>query len=153
LHEEYRAVVDAGFVLQIDDPRTSRLVWDMLKPEPTVEAYRKFARLRIDAVTMRSPASPRSGCATICAGAAGTGAYPRPAARAHHRSDPPGEGTDLIPSAAADRILRYAAIVGRGNVLAGTDSGLGGRVHADLAWAKLRTLVEGARLASQSLWA
>ncbi len=50
------------------------------------------------------------------------------------------------------RILRYAAIVGRENIIAGTDCGLGGRVHADLAWAKLRTLAEGARLASQSLW-
>ena len=51
-----------------------------------------------------------------------------------------------------DRILRYAAIIGRENVIAGTDCGLGGRVHADLAWAKLRTLVEGTRLASTSLW-
>jgi methionine synthase II (cobalamin-independent) len=41
---------------------------------------------------------------------------------------------------------------GRGNVVAGTDCGLGGRVHANLAWAKLRALVEGARLASTSLW-
>jgi len=48
--------------------------------------------------------------------------------------------------------LRYTAIVGRENVIAGTDCGLGGRVHADLAWAKLRTLVEGARLASTFLW-
>ena len=40
----------------------------------------------------------------------------------------------------------------RENAIAGTDCGLGGRVHADLAWAKLRTLVEGARLASTSLW-
>ena len=54
--------------------------------------------------------------------------------------------------AAADRALRYAAIVGRENVIAGTDCGLGGRVHGDLAWAKLRVLAEGARLASKSLW-
>ena len=47
---------------------------------------------------------------------------------------------------------RVAQIVGRENVIAGTDCGLGGRVHADLAWAKLRTLAEGARLASKSLW-
>jgi 5-methyltetrahydropteroyltriglutamate--homocysteine methyltransferase len=56
------------------------------------------------------------------------------------------------PLLVSDRIRRYAAIVGRENVIAGTDCGLGGRVHADLAWAKLRTLVEGARLASTSLW-
>jgi len=48
-----------------------------------------------------------------------------------------------ISESAADRILRYAGIVGRENVIAGTDCGLGGRVHADLAWAKLRTLVDG----------
>ena len=56
------------------------------------------------------------------------------------------------PRLVADRILRYTAIVGRENVIAGTDCGLGGRVHADLAWAKLHTLVAGARLASTSLW-
>ena len=62
--------------------------------------------------------------------------------------------TNLVehPPLVADRILRYAAIVGRENIVAGTDCGLGGRVHADLAWAKLRTLVAGARLASTSLW-
>ena len=49
MREEYRAVVVAGFVLQIDDPGLPDW-WDMLKPEPMVEAYRKFARLRIDAV-------------------------------------------------------------------------------------------------------
>ena len=62
--------------------------------------------------------------------------------------------TNLVehPQLVADRILRYAAIAGRENVIAGTDCGLGGRVHADLAWAKLHALVEGARLASKSLW-
>jgi hypothetical protein len=62
--------------------------------------------------------------------------------------------TNLVehPQLVADRILRYTAIVGRENVVAGTDCGLGGRVHADLAWAKLRTLTEGARLASKSVW-
>ena len=62
--------------------------------------------------------------------------------------------TNLVehPQLVADRALRYAAIVGRENVIAGTDCGLGGRVHGDLAWAKLRALAEGARLASKSLW-
>ena len=49
LRKEYPAVVAAGFVLQIDDPGLPDW-WDMLKPEPTIEAYRKFARLRIHAV-------------------------------------------------------------------------------------------------------
>jgi 5-methyltetrahydropteroyltriglutamate--homocysteine methyltransferase len=62
--------------------------------------------------------------------------------------------TNLVehPQLVADRILRYAAIAGRENVITGTDCGLGGRVHTDLAWAKLHTLVECARLASKSLW-
>jgi 5-methyltetrahydropteroyltriglutamate--homocysteine methyltransferase len=43
-------------------------------------------------------------------------------------------------------------LVGRENVIAGTDCGLGGRVHSELAWAKLRALVEGAQFASKNLW-
>src|SRR6516225_906025 len=62
--------------------------------------------------------------------------------------------TNLVehPQLVADRILRYTAILGRENVIAGTDCGLGGRVHSELAWAKLRALVEGAQLASKNLW-
>ena len=53
----------------------------------------------------------------------------------------------------ARRIRNFADAVGRENVLAGTDCGLGTRVHDDLVWAKLSALVEGARLASKDLWA
>jgi 5-methyltetrahydropteroyltriglutamate--homocysteine methyltransferase len=56
------------------------------------------------------------------------------------------------PQVVADRIVRYASVIGRENVIAGTDCGLGGRVHAELAWAKLGSLVEGARLATKELW-
>jgi 5-methyltetrahydropteroyltriglutamate--homocysteine methyltransferase len=56
------------------------------------------------------------------------------------------------PELVADRILRFAQVVGRENVIAGTDCGLGTRVHAEIAWAKLRVLVEGAQLASKALW-
>ena len=52
----------------------------------------------------------------------------------------------------ADRILRYAGVVGRENVIAGTDCGLGGRIHPQLAWAKLKALAQGAALASRQLW-
>ncbi len=52
----------------------------------------------------------------------------------------------------ADRIGRYADAVGRENVIAGTDCGMGGRIDPDLAWAKLGALVKGAELASQRLW-
>jgi 5-methyltetrahydropteroyltriglutamate--homocysteine methyltransferase len=56
------------------------------------------------------------------------------------------------PEVVADRIVRYANVVGRENVIAGTDCGLGGRVHEEIAWAKLRSLTEGARLATKALW-
>ena len=52
----------------------------------------------------------------------------------------------------ADRAMHRNKHIGRDNVLAGTDCGLGGRVHAEIAWAKLGALVEGARLASKMLW-
>jgi 5-methyltetrahydropteroyltriglutamate--homocysteine methyltransferase len=52
----------------------------------------------------------------------------------------------------ADRIVRLANIVGRENVIASTDCGLGGRVHPQIAWAKLAALAEGARLATKELW-
>ena len=57
------------------------------------------------------------------------------------------------PELVADRIVQYANLVGRENVIAGTDCGLGGRVHPQLVWAKLRSLSEGAALASKQLWA
>ena len=55
------------------------------------------------------------------------------------------------PEVVADRIVRYADVVGPERVMAGTDCGLGGRISSDVAWAKLATLVEGARLASDRL--
>jgi 5-methyltetrahydropteroyltriglutamate--homocysteine methyltransferase len=61
------------------------------------------------------------------------------------------------PEVVAQRILRYAEVVGRERVIAGVDCGFGtsatsGTVDADIAWAKLASLAEGARLASQRLW-
>ena len=62
--------------------------------------------------------------------------------------------TDTIehPELVAQRIVRYANLVGRENVMAGTDCGLGGRLHPDVVWAKFRSMVEGARLATKELW-
>ena len=56
------------------------------------------------------------------------------------------------PELIADRLIQYANIVGRENVIAGTDCGLGGRIHPQLAWEKLQALAEGADLATQQLW-
>jgi 5-methyltetrahydropteroyltriglutamate--homocysteine methyltransferase len=66
-----------------------------------------------------------------------------------------GHCSDFIehPALVAQRLERYAALVGKENVMAGTDCGLGPRVgHAKIAWAKLRAMAEGARLASKELW-
>jgi 5-methyltetrahydropteroyltriglutamate--homocysteine methyltransferase len=52
----------------------------------------------------------------------------------------------------ADRILRFAQLVGRERVIASTDCGLGGRIHPQIAWAKLETLAQGAALATKQLW-
>ena len=61
--------------------------------------------------------------------------------------------TNLVehPEVVADRIVRFAEGVGRENVIAGTDCGLGGRIHPQIAWAKLEILAEGARRASERL--
>ncbi len=56
------------------------------------------------------------------------------------------------PELVADRIVRFAEAVGRENVVASTDCGLGGRVHSQIAWAKLDTLVKGAELVTSQLW-
>jgi 5-methyltetrahydropteroyltriglutamate--homocysteine methyltransferase len=76
------------------------------------------------------------------------------------------EGTTLVPGVVghhshfvehpelvAQRIIRYTNLVGRENVLAGTDCGLGNRVaHPKIAWAKFRALSEGAAIATRKLW-
>ena len=67
-----------------------------------------------------------------------------------------GHSTDIIehPELVAQRLVRFAGLVGRENVIAGTDCGLGGRVgHPEIVWAKLAELSAGARRASERLWA
>jgi 5-methyltetrahydropteroyltriglutamate--homocysteine methyltransferase len=65
-----------------------------------------------------------------------------------------GHATNVVehPELIADRIIRFARTVGRENVVASTDCGLGGRVHPQIAWRKLAALTEGAQLASKELW-
>jgi len=66
-----------------------------------------------------------------------------------------GHATDIVehPEVIAERLLRYARIVGRENVMAGTDCGLGPRVgDAQIAWAKFEAMAEGARIATKHLW-
>jgi 5-methyltetrahydropteroyltriglutamate--homocysteine methyltransferase len=62
--------------------------------------------------------------------------------------------TNLLehPELVCDRLIQYASVVGKENVIAGTDCGLGGRIHPQLAWAKLEALKQGADMATKELW-
>ena len=64
-----------------------------------------------------------------------------------------GHATNVLehPELVADRIERFADAVGPDRVIAATDCGLGGRVHPQIAWAKLEALAQGAELASRRL--
>jgi 5-methyltetrahydropteroyltriglutamate--homocysteine methyltransferase len=192
LGEQYRAVVQAGFVLQIDDPGLPDW-WDMLKPQPTIEEYRKFASLRIDALNHGLAGVPEDKVRYhLCWGSwhgphtndiplehivdlalrVKAQTYSFEAGNVRHEHEwkvwqtaklPPGKmlmpgvvshATNVVehPELVADRLVRFAGVVGRENVIGGTDCGLGGRVHAEIAWAKLASLAQGARRASQILW-
>jgi 5-methyltetrahydropteroyltriglutamate--homocysteine methyltransferase len=193
LREEYLAVVNAGFILQVDDPGVADS-WDMIKPEPSIEDYcNRYAKLRIEAVNHALAGIPEDRVRYhLCWGSwhgphthdlpfahvvglmlqVKAQCYSFEAANVRHEHEwklwndvklPDGKillpgvvshATNLVehPELVAERILRFAGAVGRENVIAGTDCGLGGRVHAEIAWAKLGALVEGARLASKALW-
>ena len=56
------------------------------------------------------------------------------------------------PELVAQRIRRFTDLVGKERVIASTDCGLGGRIHPQIAWAKLEMLSQGANLASKQLW-
>jgi 5-methyltetrahydropteroyltriglutamate--homocysteine methyltransferase len=189
---EYRAIVDAGFLLQLDDPGLPD-TWDMLDPRPTLEQYKSYALLRIEALNQALAGIPEDRVRYhICWGSwhgphtadlplkdianvmlrVEAQAFSVEAGNVRHeheyklwRDAKLPEGKILIPGVVshatnvvehpelvADRILNYARVVGRENVIAGTDCGLGGRVHPQIAWAKLKALAEGAQLASKELW-
>ncbi|HET8919445.1 MAG TPA: hypothetical protein VFN27_07175 [Xanthobacteraceae bacterium] len=61
--------------------------------------------------------------------------------------------TDVVehPELVSQRLQRYARRIGKENLIAGADCGFGGRSHPQIAWAKLRAMVEGAALASKAL--
>ena len=87
-----------------------------------------------------------------------TSSYGTPIPRHYGRMRVPGTimwATDLVehPEVVAERIINYANIVGRENVQTNTDCGIGSRVgHEEVAWAKLKTMAEGAKIASERLW-
>jgi 5-methyltetrahydropteroyltriglutamate--homocysteine methyltransferase len=192
MREEYRAIIEAGFILQLDDPGLPG-AWDMLDPRPSVNEYRRYAMIRVEALNRALEGIPEDRVRYhICWGSwhgphttdfplrdiadvllkVKAQAYLTEAGNVRHEHEykvwreiklPPGKilipgvvshATPVVehPELVADRILAFANIVGRENVIAGTDCGLGGRVHPQIAWAKLRALSEGAALASKKLW-
>src|SRR5579872_4020053 len=192
MREEYRAIVDAGFLLQIDDPDLPD-GWQMY-PEMSVAEYRRYAMLRVEALNHALRGLPREKIRLhVCWGSfhgphqsdiplrdiidiifkVNAGSYSIEASNPRHEHEwrvfeevklpegvvlipgVVGHCTDFIehPELVAERLVRYARLVGRENVMGGTDCGLGPRVgHAKIAWAKLEALAEGARLASKELW-
>lgn len=192
LREEYLAITDAGLTVQIDDPSIAEN-WDQINPEPSVEDYRAFTRIRVDALNHALRGIPEERVRFhLCWGswhgphttdiefrhiadlmlAINAGAYSFEAANVRHEHEwkvwqdvalPEGKkilpgvvshATNVVehPETVADRIERFASVVGAGNVVASTDCGLGGRIHPQIAWAKLSALSEGAKLASSRLF-
>src|SRR6201996_4854842 len=58
MREEYKAIVDSGLILQLDDPSIAEN-WDMINPEPTVEAYRRFSMRRVEALNAAIKGRPK----------------------------------------------------------------------------------------------
>jgi 5-methyltetrahydropteroyltriglutamate--homocysteine methyltransferase len=196
MHDEYRAIVDAGLLLQIDDPRL--VTYYIASPTSTVAECRRWAEARVDALNHALRGIPRERvrfhtCYSINMGPrvhdmalkdivdvilkVNAGAYSFEAANPRHDHEwrvwkevklPEGallipgfitQSTVLVehPELVADRIERFASVVGRENVIAGADCGFATfagstEIHPSVAWAKLAALTEGARIATRRLW-
>jgi 5-methyltetrahydropteroyltriglutamate--homocysteine methyltransferase len=196
MREEYKAVVDAGFVLQVDDPRLITH-WNRV-PGMTLEENRRFMELRIEVLNHSLKGIPEERvrfhtCYSINVAPRAhdlemkhwidlmlkvrAQGYSIEAANPRHEHEwqlwkelklpahkvlIPGVVSHCVyqvehPELVAERIERFASVVGRERVIAGTDCGFatsraGDEVHPDVAWAKLQALVEGARIASKRLW-
>ena len=192
LHVEYKSIVDAGFLLQIDDPDLPD-AWQM-HPEMTVKDYQKFAELRVNALNHAIGDIPEEKVRfhTCWGSYKGPHKYDIPlrdmidlilkvkavgysieASNPMHEHEwtvwkdvklPDGKvlipgvighASDFIehPELVAQRLVRYANIVGKENLMAGTDCGIGSRVgHAKICWAKFEAMAEGARIATKELW-
>ena len=196
MREEYKAIVDAGFVLQVDDPRLITH-WNRV-PDLSLQQNRKFIELRIEALNHALEGIPPERvrfhtCYSINVAPrvhdlemrhyadlmlkVRAQAYSIEAANPRHEHEwriwkdiqlpddkilIPGVVSHCVyqvehPELVAERIERFAGIVGRERVIAGTDCGFatsraGDEVHPDVAWAKLASLVEGARIATARLW-
>lgn len=192
VREEYRAITDAGFIVQVDEPEF--LTSWMFYPDWSIEEYRRYLarcvevinhaleglpmeqvrfhscwgsghRPHVNDVPLRDVADLmvqiNATCYSVEAGNVRHGhewKVWRDVKLPADRMLMPGvvsHATDLVehPELIAERLEAYASVVGRERVQAGTDCGIGSRVgHAEIAWAKLRAMGEGARLASERLW-
>ena len=192
MRTEYKAIVDAGFRLQIDDPDMPD-GW-LMYPDMSVAEYRRYARLRADALNHALRGLPREKIRLhVCWGSfhgphaddiplkdiadiifsVRASEYSIEASNPAHEHEwavfqsvgvpedaalipgVVGHCTDFIenPELVAQRLARYANLVGRDNVMAGTDCGMGPRVKdPKICWAKFEAMVEGARLAAKQLW-
>lgn len=195
MREEYKAIIDAGFLLQIDDPFL--VTYYIMRPELTVAECRKWAELRVEALNAAIAGLPAERirfhtCYSINMGPrvhdmqlkdiidvilkVRAGGYSFEAANPRHEHEweewkraklpddkvlIPGvitQSTVLVehPDLVAQRIERFADVVGRERVIAGADCGFASfagsnEVHPSIVWAKLASLVAGARIASARL--
>lgn len=196
MREEYKTIVDAGFLVQIDDPRL--VTYYIIHPEASVADCRKWAEVRVEALNHALRGIPPEKirfhtCYGINMGPRvhdmelkdivdillkiRAGAYSFEAANPRHEHEwkvwkdvklPDGKilipgvisnSTILVehPELVAERLVRFAGVVGRENVIAGSDCGFATfagskEFHPSIVWAKLKSLSEGARIASKELW-
>ena len=198
LHDEYKGIVDAGLVLQVDDAVLMHECDSIMSLGGSFEDYRKWAELRVDALNHALRGLPEDRVRYhVCWGSwhgphaydpplkdvvdlvlkVNAGAYAIEQSNARHEHEwrtweevrlP--EGKKLIPGVVthhtnvvehpelvAQRLTRLGRLVGRENVLGGTDCGFAQgafvrRVHPEIQWAKLHALAEGTRLATRELW-
>ena len=196
MREEYETIVNAGFLLQIDDPRL--VTYYIIHPEASIADCRKWAEVRVGALNhaLRNIAPEKIRFHTCYGINMGprihdmelkdivdiilkirAGAYSFEAANPRHEHEwkvwkdvklPDGKilipgvishSTVLVehPELVAERIVRFASVVGRDNVIAGSDCGFATfagskEVHPSIVWAKFKALSDGARIASKELW-
>jgi 5-methyltetrahydropteroyltriglutamate--homocysteine methyltransferase len=197
LRTEYRAIVDAGFLLQVDDARAA-VTFDRMVPPASFDDYYRWVGRHVEVLNHALEGIPEDRVRYhVCWGSwpgphttdvplrkivdlilkVKAQAYLIEAANPRHEHEwrvwqdvklPPGKilapgfishSTNVVehPELIAERITRFADLVGRENIVASTDCGFAQeqfnrRVHPTIMWAKLESLVEGARLASQKLW-
>src|SRR6185437_3408600 len=197
LRHEYKAIVDAGFILQIDDAYIATY-YDVIVPPGSMADYLKWVAFRIDVLNHAIAGLPEDRMRYhVCWGSWNgphTTDVPFKAiadlvlklkvrgfslemANPRHEHEwrvwegvklPSGKqllpgvvthSTNIVehPELVAERIVRLAKLVGGDNVVASTDCGFAQgtftrRTHPSIQWAKLQSLVEGARLATKELW-